>query len=35
MMIRWGMVSTFLGLMIVKDYTAGNISPMDARPLSP
>ena len=32
MMVVGGIVSTFLGLMIVRDYTSGNISPMDARP---
>ncbi|CAN5559526.1 hypothetical protein BH18THE2_BH18THE2_18110 [soil metagenome] len=32
MMVVGGVVSTFLGLMIVQDYTSGNISPMDARP---
>jgi len=32
MMVVGGVVSTILGLMIVRDYTSGNISPMDARP---
>jgi len=32
MMVLGGVVSTILGLMIVQDYTSGNISPMDARP---
>jgi hypothetical protein len=32
MMMVDGVVSTFLGLMIVRDYISGNISPMDARP---
>jgi hypothetical protein len=32
MMIIGAVVSTFLGLILVQDYTSGNISPMDARP---
>jgi hypothetical protein len=32
MMVVGGVVSTFLGLVLVQDYTAGNISPLDARP---
>jgi len=32
MMVVGGMVSTFLGLVLVRDYTSGNISPLDARP---
>ncbi len=32
MMVVGGVVSTILGLMIVQDYTSGNISPLDARP---
>jgi hypothetical protein len=32
MMIIGAAVSTFLGLILVQDYTSGNISPMDARP---
>jgi len=27
-----GVISTYLGLVLVRDYTAGNISPLDARP---
>jgi hypothetical protein len=32
MMVVGAVVSTFLGLVLVQDYTSGNISPMDARP---
>ena len=32
MMVIGGVISTYLGLVLVRDYTAGNISPMDARP---
>ncbi|HZA63908.1 MAG TPA: hypothetical protein VE573_13620 [Nitrososphaeraceae archaeon] len=32
MMVVGGVVSTFLGLVLVEDYTSGNISPLDARP---
>jgi hypothetical protein len=32
MMVVGGVVSTFLGLVLVRDYTSGNISPLDARP---
>jgi hypothetical protein len=32
MMVVGGVVSTFLGLVLVQDYTSGNISPLDARP---
>jgi hypothetical protein len=32
MMLVGATVSTFLGLILVQDYTSGNISPMDARP---
>jgi hypothetical protein len=32
MMVVGGVVSTYLGLVLVQDYTSGNISPLDARP---
>jgi hypothetical protein len=32
MMVVGAVVSTFLGLVLVQDYTSGNISPLDARP---
>jgi hypothetical protein len=32
MMVIGAAVSTYLGLILVQDYTAGNISPLDARP---
>jgi hypothetical protein len=32
MMVVGGVVSTYLGLVLVRDYTSGNISPLDARP---
>ena len=32
MMVIGGAVSTYLGLVLVQDYTSGNISPLDARP---
>jgi hypothetical protein len=32
MMVIGGAVSTYLGLVLVEDYTSGNISPLDARP---
>jgi hypothetical protein len=32
MMVIGAVVSTFLGQVLVRDYTSGNISPMDARP---
>jgi hypothetical protein len=32
MMVVGAVVSTFLGQVLVRDYTSGNISPMDARP---
>ena len=32
MMVIGAAVSTYLGLVLVQDYTAGNISPLDARP---
>jgi hypothetical protein len=32
MLVVGAVVSTFLGLVLVQDYTSGNISPMDARP---
>lgn len=32
MMVIGGVISTYLGLVLVRDYTAGNISPLDARP---
>jgi hypothetical protein len=32
MMVIGAVVSTFLGQVLVRDYTSGDISPMDARP---